>query len=247
MAWFETGSGVGKVLEETVLWTNSSPTSSLAAGNKTLSESVDNFDKILIQYRLSTSISDGSYVIFDVDEYKQYVLAGNNAAGGIAYRYSSGTYVRTIYYTDATTIYFGTGYKLATSDTANGTCIPTRVLGIKYVDGVDENVLNVLSTNPDIKQGLTINASATKTITVTQKPRLILAFLTATSSNVSIGYGYSVTIDVKNNKNYYFGRNSSLDVIGAQGNLGITASDTKITIANGSTTVNRYYTVVAWY
>lgn len=119
-------------------------------------------------------------------------------------------------------------------------------MGLYKTGGGGENVLDVIATAPDIAQKLTINASTTKTINVTQKPKLILAFITSTSSS-QVGYGFSVVIDVKNDNSYYFGVNTSGSVVGSQGDLGITASDTKITIVNGSSTINRYYTVVAWY
>lgn len=129
MAWYKCGGG--GALSETVLWTNPSPTSNLSIGNKTLSQSVDNFKKIRVYYRLSTSNSTTSYVTYDVEEFKKFLLAGTNAAAGIAYRAPNISYVRTFYYVDTTTISFGSCYKLRATSTDDSLIIPTKVCGLK--------------------------------------------------------------------------------------------------------------------
>lgn len=128
MAWYKCGGGT---MTETQLWSNSAPTSNFSSGNRTLSQSVDDFKKIRVYCRLSKSNSTTTYVTYDVEEFKKYVLAGTNLAAGVAYRSPSISYARTFYYVDNTTIFFGSCYKLSTTSSDDSLIIPTKVCGLK--------------------------------------------------------------------------------------------------------------------
>ena len=50
MGFYRCGSGGGGTLKETVLWTNGSPTASFAPQDVTLSDDIDNYDFLKIEF-----------------------------------------------------------------------------------------------------------------------------------------------------------------------------------------------------
>lgn len=109
------------------LWSNSDPTSSFAAQTVNLSDSVTNYDFLLVTYAFSTGSQDFSSVLIPVSEiytnaaqYNLNINAGaNNRTGN-----------RKINVPTATTATFGTAAYNG-SASSNGNVIPLAIYGIK--------------------------------------------------------------------------------------------------------------------
>lgn len=124
------GGGGSSELQETVLWTNSSPTSNFANQTVTLSDDINNYEYLKVYYRISTTNSKTIGILVSVDDFKTTAstmplinpagVGGN--AGNPAQRY--------FYYASDTT--------MAIRDAAVGTTvynnavIPTAICGLKY-------------------------------------------------------------------------------------------------------------------
>lgn len=110
----------------TALWTNSDTTSSFSAQDVTLSESIEDFDFILVGYVFSTSNQNYSSMM---------VPASTLWPGGRScdLRVNSGSYnrtgARTFYASDATTVHFNAASY--NTNTANGYVIPEHIIGVK--------------------------------------------------------------------------------------------------------------------
>jgi hypothetical protein len=127
--------GGGGSETETVLWENSSPTSAFAAKTVTLSDSLENYDKLRIYAIRTTSTSD-HVVSFDVNiaEDLDYFVSGENKMAfsismqGEKYNYSRIGYITAL----KSGVYFTTAYRMnATSGHNTGYCIPVKISGIK--------------------------------------------------------------------------------------------------------------------
>lgn len=135
------GGGGGGKQTETVLWTNSSPTSNFSAQNVTISDSVDNYDYIAITYRASGSVADMATVVTSVSDLKKSV--GNNSTNHTAVEmgaeFSSGTIIsRMVSYVSSTSIGFSLGYQLNAAVSNAGWAIPTQIVGIKNMGGKEQ-------------------------------------------------------------------------------------------------------------
>lgn len=113
-------------LEETTLWTNSSPSSNFSAQTINLSKSMDNFDYLRFEFNLATNDTKKTIVIVPVDWFK--TTASNSNVGGCAF-YSSTPRSRIFYYSSTTAVYFNNGYSSGTP--AASTCIPVSIKGLK--------------------------------------------------------------------------------------------------------------------
>lgn len=110
------------------LWANQSPTSSFAAQTVILSDSVENYDFLLVTYAFSTGSQDFSSALIPVSEiytnaaqYNLNINAGaNNRTGN-----------RKINVPTATTVSFGTG-AYDGSASKDGNVIPYKIYGIKF-------------------------------------------------------------------------------------------------------------------
>lgn len=120
-------------LEETVLWTNPSPTSGMGATTVTLSQSIANFKYIKITGRNVTSASVNLQAV-----YSQSYVAGTSSSGpamSLMYSFSdtSGR-VRNCYRVSNTTIRFTTGYDIYAGHTwteSSAVNIPYQIIGLK--------------------------------------------------------------------------------------------------------------------
>lgn len=123
------GSGGGKAAARkmALLWSNSDTTSSFAAQTVNLSDSVLNYDFMLVTYAFSTGSQDFSSVLIPVSEiytnaaqYNLNINAGaNNRTGN-----------RKINVPTATTAAFGTG-AFNGSASSDGNVIPAAIYGVK--------------------------------------------------------------------------------------------------------------------
>lgn len=124
-------------MEETVLWENSSPSSTYGGGDVTLSDNVNNYDYIAIDFNLNYTQSQYQTVMgkvyYSVDDYKQLNAPASNVKTGIfgfSYSASAPAY-RQFYYKSDTVLTFGIGYA---GGTAAGWVIPLHVYGYKLVN-----------------------------------------------------------------------------------------------------------------
>ena len=118
---------------ETVLWTNSSPASSFAAQDVTLSQSYKSFDFIKVTVRMSTSLTAETCVIIPIEDFDLY-YPSQKASGGInVHRTASESASRTRAFCPVaeTTIHFFTTFIVQTNATQeNGSLIPVSIVGI---------------------------------------------------------------------------------------------------------------------
>lgn len=114
---------------ETILWTNSAPTSAFAAQNVTLSDDINNYKYIKISFRVSTSNSETSSVIMSVEDLKNTDVFDST---GLTYGSMSGNgyKVRDYYYVNNTSISFTSGYQINYVNTDNNSCIPVEITGL---------------------------------------------------------------------------------------------------------------------
>lgn len=120
-------------MKETVLWTNSSPTSSFATQDIYTSQDIDAFDYIKITFRATTSSSKETYFMIDTATFlaNTYTQVGD-VCNGAAYYSSNGAYVRNIYPTDSNKkkLWVGTCLRFNAQGNNNAYLIPVSVKGI---------------------------------------------------------------------------------------------------------------------
>lgn len=123
---------IGGGMSETVLWSNSAPSSSFIGQSVTLNQSIEGFKEIRFYFRCTTTNSKESFVTYSVEEFKTYLLSQTTFSAALSYRHNgTQTYVRTVFYTDSTHIYVGGAYYFQTGNTDNTTAIPTKIVGLK--------------------------------------------------------------------------------------------------------------------
>ena len=131
------GGGGGAKQEETVLWTNSAPTSNFAGQEINLSNDIDNYDYIGIKYYYNTTYQTGhadSMNLVSVNDLKKWLYQDSvrHNIGSLSMEFGGTAYSRTVYYVSNTKLRFGSSYQVGSSATSNGTCIPYSVVGCKF-------------------------------------------------------------------------------------------------------------------
>lgn len=119
----------------TVLWTNSSPTSSFDGQTVTLSDDMDNYDYIAVKYAYSSAENNNaSTCIYSVEDFKKGVSASstkrNMMSLGII-NINNQPHIRGVYYVTNTSINFGGCYRVNYASTANSNAIPLQIVGLK--------------------------------------------------------------------------------------------------------------------
>lgn len=137
MAFYRCSSGGGGTLKETVLWTNPSPTANFNRQSVTLSDDINNYDYIAVEYIYSKSSVDEtekSKSIMSVTDFKKgnlgTLVSRTCMALGII-NSSNTTYNRQVWYRDDTTIEISACYAMTSTATANGNAVPLQIIGIK--------------------------------------------------------------------------------------------------------------------
>ena len=128
---YGTSSG-GSLPIETTLWENSSPTSSMTTQTITLSDDITNYDYLKVEYRQTTSTDTRSILVFTVNDFITngiYTAVGPKFTLGI--RGSSVNHARPICYSTNTAIYIMNCYAIGATNSASGSCIPLKIVGIK--------------------------------------------------------------------------------------------------------------------
>lgn len=132
MAYIKCGTN-GGTLSETVLWTNSSPTSSFEGQTVTLSDDIDNYTYLKFTFIPTTSnTTDEISIIYSVDDFKK--LANNSSdpffRGISPYAFSQSVACeRAFFYISNTSVSFA--YGSTGTVTHNEALIPVSVSGLK--------------------------------------------------------------------------------------------------------------------
>ena len=121
--------GNGEQYTETVLWTNSAPTSNFAGQTVTLSDNISDYKYIAVKWRDSTSVDQVGEIILDSVNFITQASSPNfyNFPAMVS---SNQSYTRAVAYSSANQIQFGTCYRLGQTTNNNAYCIPTEILGI---------------------------------------------------------------------------------------------------------------------
>lgn len=105
------------------LWSNNNPSGSFSSQNVTLSNSISNYAKIRVEFRVSTTESSSFYLETTGSAFTNFRISPTM-------QISSDTYVRYVYPNNDTEMHFGGCYKNNTADAGNGFIIPIAVYGI---------------------------------------------------------------------------------------------------------------------
>ena len=123
---------------ETLLWTNTSPTTARSSLDCTLSENIDGFTYIRVEYAYNNEAGQtprfhvvfpvmnqaGTNYAFPSGNSTQRMCIGLNNASGNAF-------VRQGYVNSATSIHWNNAYRVNTSGSTNGNLIPWYIYGLK--------------------------------------------------------------------------------------------------------------------
>lgn len=193
-----TGGGGGRY-KETSLWTNSAPTSGFAGQEVTLSDSIDNYKYIKINYAYAASYNTGkcnTSIIVSVDDFKKmtYNTSDRHNIGSLSVQNQANVaYNRILFYVSNTTVRFGTCYQQGTNTASNTNNIPLEILGLNELDHGKRFDETVLWTNPSPSSE---QASAAKTLDTGKFSdydfiKLVWWFNTTTSTTYSTCVPYS--------------------------------------------------------
>ena len=118
-------------MKETVLWTNSAPTSTFASQTVNLSDSMQNYKYIKIKTEYDTSQSPTASVLMSVDDVNN--MTGQTIVVNLclASHDSAGNYIRPISFSTNTSVVFGNCLPLRSTTIDNTKSIPLQVIGLK--------------------------------------------------------------------------------------------------------------------
>lgn len=120
---------------ETVLWTNSDPSTAFSGQTANLSQSLANFDAVkIVSIPYAGQTSSTMESIYEMEYFNK---TGNHTGyyndcalcGGYS---SSHQYTRIIKKNSDTAIYFTLAYRFGWTSSDNSYIIPTQIIGIKY-------------------------------------------------------------------------------------------------------------------
>ena len=135
MAYVPMTAGGGS-MSETTLWTNNAPTSNFNAQNVTISDDIDNYSYIGIEYEFSTALTTlTNKVFFPVDLFKTYRFNNStqHAFGIFGMQNDTGNYMyaRVAYYVSDTSVGFSSGYGVNRAYENTSSMIPLKIIGLK--------------------------------------------------------------------------------------------------------------------
>lgn len=121
--------GGEKGFDETVLWTNSAPTSNFATQTITLSGNMSDYDFIKVKYKSGTSVDRVGEVytpvsLFSTQSASYYTFPVLGAG--------TSNYYRSVVYSSDNKILFGECYMMNSTTKANNRDIPTEIVGCKF-------------------------------------------------------------------------------------------------------------------
>lgn len=135
MAFYRTGGGGSAT--ETVLWTNPSPTAEFGKKSVTLSDDINNYDYIAVEYIYSKSSVDEtekSKSIMSVADFKEGGIGTSVSRTCMALgiiNASNSSFTRQVWYQNDTTIQISACYAMTNTTIANGNAVPLQIIGIK--------------------------------------------------------------------------------------------------------------------
>ena len=120
-------------MNETILWTNNSPTSEYSGGNVTLSDSLSNYDYIKITVRAGTTNTTSWSTLYSISEFKTFAQNSTVSGCGHISGLNSANVRRSrgLVYVDDTTVNFKVCYEDGNSTLKNSDIIPTAIIGCK--------------------------------------------------------------------------------------------------------------------
>ena len=175
------GGGGGKQTE-TVLWTNSSPTSNFADQNVTLSDSMSNYDYLKFTYKKATNNAASTSAVFSVSDVKNF--ADESLYGQIGGESATDWYMsRMIWYVSDTSVKISTAWGLNRANSANNAyIIPLSIIGIKNM--VERT--NVTGIVKDFDNQLARLTATNQSYTATEDC-VMTAYIAKTASNQTVG------------------------------------------------------------
>lgn len=120
-----------------MIWTNPSPTSSFSKQAVDLSDNINNYDYIAVEFKYSTSTvteMEISKSIMSVADFKKGVYESSVARNCMAYgilNSSDAPYTRQVRYLSDVSIQFSSCVAMNSTTAANSNAIPLRVIGLK--------------------------------------------------------------------------------------------------------------------
>ena len=125
---------------ETDLWTNPSPSSSFAAQTITLNESMANYNRVRIYFKVKSDVSvDSIYFDFDTTHIEYYIATTNinRLLFTIGFIYSGNSFARGAFFVNDqhenyTKLYFGPGHYYPSRGATIWTwyAVPTKICGL---------------------------------------------------------------------------------------------------------------------
>jgi len=134
MAYFKCNAasgGGGGTMTETVLWTNSNPSSSsgFAAQAASLSDDIDNYDYICVEFaRAYNYLTTKAKTYYLVSDFKTFGYSAGKQYGAFGI-YGSAAQFRAFYYDSDTQAHFGANLQAGTAVNTNN--IPLNIYGCK--------------------------------------------------------------------------------------------------------------------
>lgn len=122
--------GGGGSMSETVLWTNPNPSSNQDNSAVTLSESIENYEKIRVYWKNNKTTSDEVHLDVDVSIF-QTMLSTGPMIFSIGSVISGTGYYRPVNYNDDTHVKFGHSSRHGSTTTYDNTSICTKICGLK--------------------------------------------------------------------------------------------------------------------
>ena len=124
---------IGGGMSETVLWTNSNPTSDYTSGTVTLSQDMDNFKYLAFVWRTSKENATLMSAIYSVEDVKKSVNPSRLVTPHILIGSWDGasTYSRIIRYVSDTSVSLSLAYRLSYTATRNDVVLPYQIIGLK--------------------------------------------------------------------------------------------------------------------
>lgn len=123
---------------ETVLWTNSSPTSNFAQTDVDLTDDISNYAYLKLKFKPKTSATTSCIVIVDSEEFLNLSNIGIGSIRGtiVTYETVSGStkanYIRNFYNMSNTQIRIEACYRVKADGTKNNYNIPLEIVGLKF-------------------------------------------------------------------------------------------------------------------
>lgn len=125
----------GGDFEETVLWTNPSPTNAFSGQRLTGLSDLSQYDYIGFYCRVSTSIATETFEIMPYDYFKNTVGSGSRPVCGVSYIDTDKLHTRAFYYDSDTAMQVRENLYIqfypTTGGVDNSSLIPTKIVGIK--------------------------------------------------------------------------------------------------------------------